>query len=173
MAGLLFLQNDDFNIQEGSKGPLLCNNIRGISLVLFYSTKCEHCQNLIPIFKRLPGQLGGVQFGMINVSVETHVVRMSRGTITEIKYVPLILLFVSGKPFIRFDYQGKPTETIIKNFVISVVSNIQNKDVFHKGKKNTINDDDIPLYTIGHPLKGFDEVSYLEFDEAYKKPRHN
>jgi len=173
MAGLLFLQSEDFNIQEGSKGPILCNNIRGISLVLFYSTKCQHCQNLIPIFKRLPGQLGGVQFGMINVSTETDVVRMSRGTITEIKYVPLILLFVSGKPFIRFDYQGKPTETIIKNFVIGVVSNIQNKDIFHKGKKTQqrhhLDDNDIPLYTIGHPLKGFDEVSYLEFDEAYKK----
>ena len=35
MSGLLFLQTEDFGIQQGQKGPILCHSIRGISLVLF------------------------------------------------------------------------------------------------------------------------------------------
>ena len=38
MSGLLFLQTQDFNIQKGVKGDILCHGIRGLSLVIFYST---------------------------------------------------------------------------------------------------------------------------------------
>ena len=67
MSGLLFLQTQDFSIQKGTKGDILCHSIRGLSLVIFYSTNCQYSRTLIPIFKRLPGQVGGCQFGMINV----------------------------------------------------------------------------------------------------------
>ena len=179
MAGLLFLESGDFHIEQGVKGDILCNSIRGISLILFFSPKCVHCQNLIPIFKRLPGQLGGVQFGLINVTVETNLIKMARHTITEIKYVPLILLFVNGKPYIRFECPGQPTEQTIRSFVIEVVSKIHQKDQFIKNekktqsmgvKKHSSHHDDIPpLYSIGWPLKGQDEVTYLEYSEAYQK----
>ena len=67
MSGLLFLTSDDFNIQKGTKGNIVCNNIRGFSLILFYSTSCPHCEKFIPIFKNLPGSLPGCQFGLINI----------------------------------------------------------------------------------------------------------
>ena len=134
MSGLLFLESSDFSVQQGSKGPILCNIIRGISLVLFYSPKCEHCKNLIPIFKRLPGSMSGIQFGLLNVSIDTNVVKMSKNTVTEIKYVPLILLFVNGSPFIRFD--GQATEMNIKNFIVDVVSKIHQKNTTYFYKDN-------------------------------------
>ena len=81
MSGLLFLQTEDFSIQQGQKGPILCHSIRGISLVLFYSINCQYSRELIPIFKRMPGQLGGCQFAMINVSAQKHIIGMSKATI--------------------------------------------------------------------------------------------
>ena len=166
MSGLLFLQSADFAVQNGVKGDILCNSIRGISLILFYSTKCEHCQTLIPIFKRLPGTIGGCQFGMINVTMERDVVRMSSQTIAPIKYVPLVILFVNGKPFIRYD--GPHDENEIRKFLVEVTSKLQTKDKFSSDRvKEGKTDKEIPAYTVGHPLYGQDNVSYLEFEEAY------
>lgn len=169
MSGLLFLQACDFSVQNGQKGDIVCNNIRGISLILMYSTKCEYCQRLIPIFKRLPGTIGGCQFGMINVSVETDIVLMSRNSISPIKYVPLIILYVNGKPFIRYD--GPHTEQDIRQFLFEVTSKLQAKEKFSsdKNKENSKNSREIPEYTVGYPLFGEDDDFYLEFNEAYPK----
>jgi len=171
MSGLLFLQACDFSVQTGQKGDIVCNNIRGISLILMYSTKCQHCQRLIPIFKRLPGTIGGCQFGMINVSTETDIVLMSRNSISPIKYVPLIILYVNGKPFIRYD--GPHTEQDIRQFLLEVTSKLQAKEKFSnadRARENAgKNSRDIPEYTVGFPLYGDDDDFYLEFNEAYPK----
>ena len=175
MSGLLFLSGEDFSIQQATNGgTLLCNSIRGISVLLFYSPKCEFCQKLIPIFKRLPGQIGGVQFGMANVGADPDIVRRSRDTISPIKYVPLIILHVNGRPFIRYD--GGISEGEIKQFVYEVGNKIQaqareraQEDKKAGGKKSS-GHGDIPDYTIGIPLYGNKDdsnVTYLEFDEAY------
>lgn len=170
MSGLLFLQACDFSVQTGQKGDIVCNNIRGISLILMYSIKCQYCQNLIPIFKRLPGSIGGCQFGMINVSTETDIIAMSRNSISPIKYVPLIILYVNGKPFIRYD--GPHTEKDIRSFLFEVTSKIQAKEKFSGDKNNsqsnsTKNSREIPEYTVGYPLYGEDDDFYLEFTDAY------
>ncbi len=170
MSGLLFLQACDFSVQSGQKGDIVCNNIRGISLILMYSTKCQHCQRLIPIFKRLPGTIGGCQFGMINVSQETDIVLMSRNSISPIKYVPLIILYVNGKPFIRYD--GPHTEENIRQFLMEVTSKLQAKEKFsnaEKSKDGGKNSREIPEYTVGFPLYGDEDEFYLEFEEAYPK----
>jgi hypothetical protein len=174
MSGLLFLQASDFSIQTGQKGDIVCNNIRGISLILMYSVKCQYCQNLIPIFKRLPGTIGGCQFGMINVSTETDIVVMSKNSISPIKYVPLIVLYVNGKPFIRYD--GPHTDHDIRTFLFEVTSKIQAKEKFSSEKganpnipANGKNSREIPEYTVGFPLYGEDDDFYLEFNEAYTK----
>lgn len=170
MSGLLFLTSDDFNIAKGTKGNILCTSIPGFSLILFYSTQCVHCQTLIPIFKHLPGTIGGCQFGMINVSTNKQCVRMSRDTIAPITYVPYIILYVNGKPFMKYNGPHDPSE--IKRFVMEVASNIQNKQKF---SAETVKEDPtgrgIPQYTIGHPLYGDcdDKRCYLEFDTAYGK----
>ena len=128
MSGLLFLTENDFNITNGTKGDILCNNIPGLSLILFYSTQCVHCQGLIPIFKRLPGSINGCQFGMINVSQHKNVVMKSKNTIAPITYVPYIILHVNGRPFMRYD--GPQDENQIKHFIIDVAKKINNKQQF-------------------------------------------
>lgn len=169
MSGLLFLKSEDFNVQVGTKGDIACNVIRGVSLVLFYSPRCVYCQRLIPIFKKLPGTIGGCQFGMINVTTENTIVMMSRNTIVPIEYVPLIILYVNGKPFIRYD--GDHDETQIRKFLLDVTSKLQAKEKFVKDNKEnkSNNKRHIPEYATGFPLYGDDDEFYLEFDEAYDK----
>jgi hypothetical protein len=167
MNGLLFLSSDDFSVTKGNKGNILCHGIPGFSLILFYSTQCQHCEKLIPLFKKLPGTLGGCQFGMINVSSNKKCVQMSNDTVAPIAYVPYIILYIQGKPFMR--YNGPHEVEEIRRFVIEVANKVQNKQKF---ASENVKDDkkSIPEYTIGVPLCGPDNnVCYLEFDNAYGK----
>ena len=166
MSGLLFLTSDDFNVQNGTKGKILCNTIPGFSLILFYSNQCQHCKNLIPIFKSMPGSVGGCQFGLLNVGTNMACIRLSKQTVTEIKYVPLIILYFNGRPFMR--YAGSYDRDEIAKFVVSMSKRVQNKQKF-TNDPNVKEDPrgSIPAYTIGHPLCGDEDVCYLEFEKAY------
>lgn len=167
MNALLFLENQDFNVSRGTKGNILCTTIPGFSLILFYSTQCPHCQNIIPIFKRLPGSIGGCQFGMCNVTTNKDCIRLSRDTIAPITYVPYIVLYINGRPFMK--YQGPHDINEIKRFVIEIAQKVQSKQKFSNENSNVKEDPrgHIPAYTIGHPVCGDDDVCYLEFQEAY------
>ena len=170
MSGLLFLSEEDFVILKGNKGNILCNNIQGFSLILFYSTQCKYCHELIPVFKKLPGTIGGCQFGMINVSKNKEVVIKSQQTIAPIKYVPYIVLHVNGKPYMK--YQGPRQMQEISRFIIEVSNKLKDKQQFlnknNKKEQDTEEEIGIPSYTIGKPLYGpLDKVCYLEFDIAY------
>ena len=167
MNGLLFLMSEDFHIQKGTKGNILCHKIPGFSLLLFYSTKCIHCQELVPVFKKLPGTIDGCQFGMINVSQNKRCVLMSRETIASIDVVPYIILYCNGKPFMR--YQGPYDSNEISRFVIEVTKAIKNKQKLStEVVKQPKEGNKIPEYTIGKPLYGQNsKICYLEFDGAY------
>jgi hypothetical protein len=174
MSGLLFLNSDDFNVQDGTKGKILCNPIPGFSLVLFYSQQCKHCRTLVPIFKRLPGTIGGCQFGLLNVGSNMKVVKKAKGTVTEIQYVPLIILYINGKPFMR--YAGSYDKDEITKFVVSMSKRVQSKQTFSKNlpPDPNIKEDPrggIPEFSIGRPLKGDGrlDICYLEFEKAYAK----
>ena len=55
----------------------------------------------IPIFNLRT--LTGCQFGMINVNKNKNIIRLSKQTISQITFVPYIILFINGKPFMRYD----------------------------------------------------------------------
>lgn len=170
MSGLLFLSSEDFQITKGTKGDILCHSIPGFALILFYSTQCAHCKTLIPIFKKLPGTIGGCQFGMINVSSNKKAVMMSQNTIAPITYVPYIVLYINGKPFMR--YNGPHDSGEIRRFVIEVANKVQNKQQFSNDKVKQPKEAGrgIPEYSIGKPLHGQDErVCYLTQEFAYPK----
>ena len=154
MSGLLFLTSEDFQLSKGTKGNIMCNHIPGFSLILFYSTQCEHCQSLIPIYKTLPGSIGGCQFGMINVSHNKTCIMMSRESIAPINVVPYIILYINGKPYMR--YQGPHDIQEISRFIVEVSNTIKNKQTFTKDDKRIKQDpgNGIPAYTIGRPLCG-------------------
>lgn len=165
-SGLLFLSNDDFILSKGTKGNILCTSIPGFSLILFYSTQCPHCQKLIPIFKKLPGTIGGCQFGMVNVSTNKECIRLSKDTIAPITYVPYVLLYINGRPFMR--YNGSYSLEELKRFVIDVATKIETKQKFTSEHVKEDPRGRIPAYTIGIP-KCDEEECYFPYDDAYTK----
>jgi thiol-disulfide isomerase/thioredoxin len=168
MSGLLFLSIDDFKSQSTPKGSLMCSEISGFSLILFYSTACNFCQKMIPIFKSLPGSLSGCQFGMINVSKNKDIIKMSKETIAPITYVPYVILYHQGRPYMRYDGPADLTE--IQNFIIEVANSIQSRQSFVDDKKDTSKSKEIPAFTVGIPKPcDREDVCYLEYDDAYVK----
>lgn len=168
MSSLLFLSDEDFFIGKGTKGPIMCTNIPGYSLILFYSTKCPHCKKLDPIFRSLPGTIQGCQFGMMNVNSNTRIVQLSKNTISPITFVPSLILHVNGRPFMR--YQGPHDLENIRRFIVEVAQKLQNKQKFSEQYVKEDPRGRIPDFTIGYP-KMEDDITYLEFNEAYQANR--
>ena len=166
-SNLLYLSSDDFTLVNQNPS-VLCHDISGFSLLLFYSTQCVYCHKLVPIFKQLPDVIRGCQFGIINVSVNRKVIEMARNSITPIKYVPLIILYYQGKPYMRYDGPANIEE--IRRFIIEVSNSMQNeKQVPYTQEEHTNTQKEIPAYALGSPLCGENGVCYLEYDEAYQK----
>jgi hypothetical protein len=174
MSGLLFLSSEDFHIVNGQKSNIMCHKIPGLSLIFFYAnpSQCQHCKTLIPIFRKLPGTIGGCQFGMLNVSSNKSCVRMSKGTRSEIKYVPLIILYVNGKP--STIYNGPHDQQEITRFVFEMSKQLNSRQQFTDKNNQQTNQqvstksDELPVYG-GHPLRGFTDINYLIMDNAYGK----
>ena len=169
-SGILFLTADDFEITKGAKGNMLTNFIKDFSLILFYSPQCPYCQELLPIFKKLPNSFGGCQFGILNISSASNkkIIELSKNTITPITYVPLIILYVKSKPFMA--YEGPPSLEEIKRFILEVSKKIQSKQKFSNNirKESGVS---IPSYSLGLPLFGDDNRTYLVMDSAYTKTK--
>jgi len=167
-SGILFLTADDFEITKGTKGYMLTNFIKDFSLVLFYSPQCPYSQQLLPIFKKLPSSFGGCQFGILNVSSASNkkIIELSKNTITPITYVPLIILYVKSKPLLL--YEGPADIEEIKRFILEVSKKIQNKQKFSSEirKESGVS---IPSYSLGVPLFGDENRTYLIMDSAYAK----
>ena len=175
---LLFLKAEDFHIIKNEKNQLLlCNNIKDLSLVLFYGKNCKHCQILLPIFKRLPGKIAGLFIGISMVSAD--LVKLSKESHTEIEYVPLMILYLNGVPVCK--YESEYTEESIINFIMTVSKQLQKRDTFIKTNKGSMQqnlnireqpmngsrrhkNNVIPPYSLGHPLTE-DQISYFEFNE--------
>lgn len=124
MTSLLFLDNDDFYIQQG----MLSHSIKGISLLMFYANECSYSHKIAPIFKQLPRVINGCQFGLVNLSMNPGIIDMSQSTILPIEYVPLIVLYNNGTPYIKYDGEG--TLEGLTQFVIDVSNHIY-EDTFH------------------------------------------
>lgn len=164
---LLFLTKDDMRVVVSPKGKtLLCHQIRGYSMILFHSSRCEYCKELIPIFKRLPMRMEGCHFGMFNVDVDRETMALCK-KMTD--HVPYIVLYSDGEPYMS--YNGPPDEVTICQFIVEVAQAKQSKQKFASQQKAQVIEQppgkQIPAYCLGNPLCGKDNVCYLEFDTAY------
>lgn len=175
MNNMLFLQSKDFFVDEGTKGKVLCNNQKGICLVLFHADaqQCAHCEETIPEFKKLPYRMASIKFGLCNVSKNRETVEMSAQTIAPITYVPYIILYVQGRPLMRYD--GERTVDKILEFLTDVTNRLQTNKTFFENKGQMKVESEIPAYTIGIPANLVCDaergVCYLSYGDAYNKKK--
>lgn len=198
---ILFLTSDDFQLRTGDRGAMLClknsHEYPGLALVLYYSNDCPYCGPVITKFKELPSLVTGCTFAMCNVSHAMDVVETSKNTISPIRYVPDLVLFVNGAPFMRYD--GQQEVAAIQNFLHDVYNKLQHKTAFAANEgtphhfsptpttskrpaamappasasaspETTPPAREIPEYTIGKPLLGQADRCYFSFDKAYGAP---
>jgi hypothetical protein len=168
MSSLLFFSPDDFVIDKGQKGSVLRTKISGISVILFYSNGCEYCPNLKRLFHQIAGSISGCQFGLMNLSLHKQFIYSTQGTTTPLVYVPFIVLYVNGKPYL--EYKGPHDLQSITNFVVEVANNMHQKQSFTSNNNKNIqrqSSNKIPQYSLGKPIRGENRVCYLEMDTAY------
>ncbi len=128
-AGLSFLTGDDFSVVEGPNGrPIMVHQFRGLSMVMFYSNSCSHCQTLLPVFKELPKVVNGAHFALANVSSNKSIVAKARSTNTPIEYVPLVIFYVDGAPFAQ--YTGEHNLQAIVGFIKEMAQRARSRQQF-------------------------------------------
>ena len=152
MAGLLYLTASDFHLGKGQTGKLLYNNIARYSVVLFYAPSCEFSVPYLNIFKSLPGNIGGCTFGIANIQKHMAIVKESKATISPIEFVPLVIYYVDGRPFMK--YNGDAVCDQIVSFICDVTKKLSEplKSGFHENKiKQSEKEGKIPEYCIGKP----------------------
>jgi thiol-disulfide isomerase/thioredoxin len=167
MSNRLFALTDkEFTLNQTKKGYTLCNTIKGISFGVFYSSNCPHCKTALAIVKNLSLKANICNFFIINVDTYRNIVDMSQKTISPITYVPEMILYVNGRPFLK--YTGQKTENDIGNFIASVIKQLQANKGF---TNNSVIDTEAPIETVGGVIpfniicEG--DLCYLTTKEAY------
>jgi len=163
---VLFLSPDDFYIGNSQDGPVLLHRLKGLSLVLFYSNDCDHCKTFIPKFKQCPGGIYNCSFAMANVDLQDQrIIEMSMSTVMKIKYTPLLMLYVEGKPEMAYNGPREPKE--IAQFIYNFVNRIATRENVIAAKCKVDEESKIPGFCMGIPYTGDDDVCYVNFGKAY------
>src|SRR6185503_2433955 len=115
---------NDFRLVSTPAGNVLTINRHGNTLVFFKMDTCPGCEAFAPIFHNLSGSGGRINnFVMVNISRYRDIVSWSRNnTKTPIQNVPLIILYVDGKPYAI--YKGKKTFQDVLSFINKSLENI-------------------------------------------------
>jgi hypothetical protein len=66
----------------------------------------------------LPSYVNGCKFAMVNVNRNMNIVERSKNTIAPITYVPDVILYINGSPYVRYD--GPHDIDSMKNFIIDI-----------------------------------------------------
>lgn len=155
MSAIKYLSSNDFYVDNGTNGYVLCcKEAKDISLVLFYSNSCTHCNDFMPVFKQASIENPNCTFCLINVSNNVQVIEMSNLTIAPLKYVPYVIFYINQRPYVRYD--GLTNLNQLNMFLQKLMSQIPVKQNFtrnaagnqHSYRQNNAevneNNDDLP-----------------------------
>lgn len=122
---LIYLNANDFR----NNGKYLGINIRGMTLVLFHSQKCQHCLTFLPEYKTCVNLIQGVKFGLCCVDdANRSIVQASKNSSTPITSVPKFLLYNDGMPIA--EYTGARNKQNIYSFLMDIAQKFNQKQTF-------------------------------------------
>lgn len=105
----------------GSHKKTLCVNINvKLLLVFFKMDTCNICAQFEPIFYQLSQTDTRVSYGILNITQNREIAIWSRQTSTPINAVPTLILYVDGKPHVKFN--GNKNIPSIQNFITQALS---------------------------------------------------
>lgn len=184
---LVFLNKEDVQLARNSSGrEVLRHNIKGYSLILFYSPRAETCVEYFQVFKQIPKIFSGCQIGLFNVEKDRQTMEMYKRMF---EYVPFIVLYYDGIPFQQYD--GPADDKTICDFIIEIANSNRQKQRAQPQERNVLDNGRHPQNQqhqqggyqhsaersqqeappknkhFGIPLYGKDDIKYLKFDTAY------
>lgn len=141
MSNTIYLTSDDYSVQSGNKGKLLClNEVPGLCFVMYHvdSGKCTYCEDTLPHFKAASRMVPSCMFGLCNLSRNPNIIKLANSTITPFEAVPTLIVYFNGRPLAR--YEGERTAVDFAEFIQEMMMRLQEK-------KNFINNRNFKLAT--------------------------
>ncbi len=179
-SGLFFLTDREFSLQPSQNTSIvgamngdsqiprqydLVHRIPGITVVFFYSISCPICKPLFQDFKGLPGKVHGVNFAVANVSANNmRIQQMAEASVTPIRYVPYIVVYVNGKFYL--EYRGPKKIENIARASYEIATKIQTGKDFSQGKVCTSQSGSQGYCEDGYVQDDDDSMCYT-YDELY------
>jgi hypothetical protein len=167
------LTDEDFSIINTSAGKLLACNTTGYFLILFYSNKSDVCKEVFKAISQLV--VAECSIGVMSVFRDSKAVNISKGTRTELKRVPSVMMYVDGQPKAIYHSAPdvKPTVDDYQRFVLLIMEQFRSggrqlpknggthdETMFDKNKRR------IPDYSDGIPICS-DGICYMSITDAY------
>jgi hypothetical protein len=123
MSRVTYLNEKDFFLSKGNKN-VLCTTRKGISVVMFSSRKCKHCEETYPIFSKLSiiDYKVPCSFGVLLAEDNIQVILSSRTSTSPIEATPYIIIYVNGRPSMA--YTGNRDLKSMSAFIYEFVTRI-------------------------------------------------
>ena len=161
MSSLLFLQSRDFSLVEYQNQNVMTIRASGFVLIMFYSTRCSHCQVTVPAFKSVNHAVNGCQFAVVCIDTSPEIIQLSQHSSTPLQYTPYIVLYYNGMPFMEYKGRVDPRNvSIFVNKAVQYVMNPEDHEPHEPKSTRTIPDSTM----FGMPLCG-KQRTYLEFKD--------
>ncbi len=118
MASVSFLTNANF-VVLGTQHKTLGINIPGPVLVFFKIRNDPNCSKFDPVFASLSKMDPRISYAVLDVDQFKDVVAWSRTTTTPITAVPMVILYVNGRPHAK--YNGTKDIPSLRSFISSAL----------------------------------------------------
>ncbi len=109
-----FLSSENFVVM-GRQNKVLGINVPGNVLVFFKIQGDPNCTDFEPVFVQLSHKEDRVTYATLDVKQNREVIKSSRETTTAIETVPLLILYINGRPHAKFS--GTKNVPSIRNFI--------------------------------------------------------
>jgi thioredoxin-like negative regulator of GroEL len=126
-----FLDNSHFEVGQGGE---LTVAMKGYALVLFYSSQCEHCGEMMEKFSELNDTVNGCSFAQVNLDNNKPLIAKVNKSNVKLEYVPFVVLFANSSPYMI--YSGPVATPDLRRFILEVTNAYAKEFEQNKHKKN-------------------------------------
>ena len=112
----------DMNFEAPDRQVMYCK-VPNIVFVLFKSEACHFCTELVPMFNTLAQKDMRLTWAIADIGKYRNIVQMALNSTTPIKGVPMMILYVNGKP--HANYKGARNIQGIMKFINEMLNQIQ------------------------------------------------
>jgi thiol-disulfide isomerase/thioredoxin len=156
---MYYINRTDFEIINKK---VLLKEIKGVSLIFFFSPKCIHCKTIFKIFHKVEQYFSNkkypINFFYFNVSQDVHFLQTlnQNKTDLQVSFVPYIVSYKDKNLANEYSINEENPQKNYENLISFIMY------LFEKN-----NEDIIPQYSFGKP-KSSKRKNICTLDEAYK-----